>query len=87
MMGAKPPVALCYYPLLQLPGKRNPAEKLAWEKCQEIAKEVHGEDESKNLMPGVCNYFSGPRNVNLKWEENNYEIPEYPSFHFVKLDD
>ncbi|MDP3705289.1 MAG: cell wall hydrolase [Legionellaceae bacterium] len=70
--------------VLKYPGKDgSAADRLAWESCKRIMKEVRDADQNTNPIPKVCNYFSGE--PKKKWQEKYFDLPDVPKFHFVLL--
>jgi hypothetical protein len=59
------------------------ADKNAWEKVKIIIKDVMHAPKNQNPLPEVYNYFSGK--PKKKWQVHYFDLPDVPSFHFVKF--
>jgi len=71
------------YEKLKHPGNDGYADKKAWQKIKNIAKEIQHAPKNKNPIPDVYHYFSGK--PNKKWQTHFFDLPGVPNFHFVKF--
>jgi len=71
------------YPLIKDPRKSKISDVKAWEELKIIAKEVISSPESKNPIPELYLYFSGPPNVKKNpWQKDHFKIDGVPNFNF-----